>query len=85
LILVLIFGALRLGSSAWERGEATAEKYQRMRIVFNLLSQQLKSAFPYKVKAQKAEADYIAYQGGDSLRFVSVFSLQARRPEGLSM
>ena len=84
LILVMIFGAMRLGSSSWERGEATAERYQRMRIVFNLLSQQLKSAFPYKVKAQKAEADYIAYRGeGDSLRFVSVFSLQARRPEGL--
>ncbi len=84
LIPVLIFGAMRLGSSSWERGEQTAERYQRMRIVFNLLSQQLKSAFPYKVKAEKAEADYMAYRGeGDSLRFVSVFSLQARRPEGL--
>jgi general secretion pathway protein J len=84
LILVMIFGAMRLGSSSWERGEASTDRYQRMRIVFNLLSQQLKSAFPYKVKAQKAEADYIAYRGeGDSLRFVSVFSLQARRPEGL--
>jgi hypothetical protein len=36
------------------------------------------------VKAQKAEADYIACLGeGDSLRFVSAFSLLARRPEGL--
>lgn len=84
LILVIIFGAMRLGSSSWDRGEESADRYQRMRIVINLLSQQLKSAYPYKVKAQKAEADYIAYQGeADSLRFVSVFSLQARRPEGL--
>ena len=36
------------------------------------------------MKAQKAESDYIAYRGeGDSLRFVSAFSLQAKRPEGL--
>jgi len=84
LMLVMIFGALRLGSSSWDRGEETAERYQRMRIVIKLLSQQLKSAFPYKVKAQKAEADYIACLGeGDSLRFVSAFSLLARRPEGL--
>jgi general secretion pathway protein J len=84
LMLVMIFGTMQLGSSSYERGEASAERYQRMRIVFKLLSQQLKSAYPYKVKAQKAEADYIACQGeGDSLRFVSAFSLQARRPEGL--
>lgn len=84
LIFVMIFGALRLGSSAWERGEGQAEKYQRMRIVFNLLSQQLKSSFPYKIKAQKAEPDYLAYRGeSDSLRFVSTFSLQAKKPEGL--
>jgi competence protein ComGC len=83
-ILVLILGAMRLGSSSWDRGEESAERYQRIRIVFKLITQQLKSAYPYKVKAQKAEADYIAYQGeGDSLRFVSAFSLQARRPEGL--
>jgi hypothetical protein len=75
---------MQLGSSSWERGEESAERYQRMRIVFRLLSQQVKSAYPYKVKAQKAEADYIACQGeGDSFRFVSAFSMQARRPEGL--
>jgi len=84
LMLVMIFGAMRLGSSSWDRGEETAERYQRMRIVIKLLSQQLKSAYPYKLKAQKAEADYIVCLGeGDSLRFVSAFSLLARRPEGL--
>ena len=84
LILLMIGGALRLGSSAWERGEEKAETYQKRRIVLSLLSQQMKSSFPYKIKAQKAEADYLAFFGkGDSLRFVSTYSLKAKRPEGL--
>ena len=84
LILVMILGALRLGSASWERGEAQSEKYQKMRMVSSLLSQQVKSAFPYKIKATKAESDYIAYLGSrDSLRFVSTFSMKAKKSEGL--
>ncbi|MCJ7642391.1 MAG: prepilin-type N-terminal cleavage/methylation domain-containing protein [Desulfobacterales bacterium] len=84
LILVMILGALRLGSAAWEKGEAYSEKYQKMRMVSTLLSQQVKSAFPYKIKATKAESDYLAYLGSrDSLRFVSTFSVKAKRSEGL--
>ena len=84
LILLMIGSALRLGSSSWERGEEKAETYQKKRIVLNLLSQQMKSSFPYKIKAQKAEADYLAFSGkGDSLRFVSSYSLKAKRPGGL--
>jgi general secretion pathway protein J len=84
LILLVIAGAMRLGSAAWERGEEKAEKFQRGRAGFSLLSQQLKSAYPYKVKAKQAEPDYLAFQGAsDSLRFVTNFSLKSRRPEGL--
>jgi general secretion pathway protein J len=84
LVLVMVLGLLRLGSSSWERGEAKADHYQKQRIVLNLLSQQVKSSFPYKIKAQKAEGDYIAFLGArDSLRFVSTFSVTAKRPEGL--
>jgi len=84
LILLVIAGAMRLGSASWERGEEKAEKYQKSRIAFNLLSQQLKSAYPYKIKAKQAEPDYFAFQGtSDSLRFVSSFSLKSKRPEGL--
>ena len=84
LILLVIAGALRLGSDAWERGEEKAERYQKSRAAFSLLSQQLKSAYPYKIKATKAEPDFFAFQGAsDSLRFVSSFSMKSRRPEGL--
>jgi type II secretory pathway component PulJ len=84
LIVVMTLGALRLGSAAWEKGEDRAEKIQRKRIVFDLLSQQMKSSLAYRVKSQKAEADYLVFLGdGSSLRFVSAFSLRARRQEGL--
>jgi hypothetical protein len=44
----------------------------------------MKSSFPYKIKAQKAEADYLAFMGeASSLRFVSTFSLRTKRQEGL--
>jgi len=84
LVVVMILGALRLGSAAWEKGEERAEKIQKKRIVFDLLSQQMKSSFPYRLKSQKAEADYLVFVGdGSSLKFVSAFSLRARRQEGL--
>jgi len=83
-VLVMVLGLLRLGSTSWERGEAKVDHYQKQRVVLNLLSQQVKSSFPYKIKAQKAEGDYIAFLGAqDSLRFVSTFSITAKRPEGL--
>lgn len=84
LVVIMILGALRLGSAAWEKGEERAEKIQKKRVVFDLLSQQMKSAFPYRIKSQKAESDYLAFLGdGGSLRFVSAFSLRARKQEGL--
>ena len=83
-VVVMTLGALRLGSAAWEKGEERAEKIQKKRIVFDLLSQQMKSSFPYRLKSQKAEADYLVFVGdGSSLKFVSAFSLRARRQEGL--
>jgi len=84
LVVVMTLGALRLGSAAWEKGEERAEKIQKKRVVLDLLSQQMKSSFPYRVKSQKAEADYLVFLGdGSSLRFVSAFSLRARKQEGL--
>ncbi|HNT58060.1 MAG TPA: prepilin-type N-terminal cleavage/methylation domain-containing protein, partial [Syntrophales bacterium] len=42
-IAVLVFGALRLGVRAWEKGEATIETRQRERIVMDLLQRQMAS------------------------------------------
>lgn len=82
-IILMIFGVFRLGLSAWEKGESSKEEYQRMRIASQLVSQQIKSAIPYKVKSQKAEGDYLAFEGkARSLKFVSTLSLKANRPSG---
>ena len=82
--LLMIFGTFRLGLSAWEKGESTREEYQRSRIVSQLIFQQMKSAVAYKVKTQKAEGDFLAFEGkARSLKFVSTLSLKARKPSGL--
>jgi general secretion pathway protein J len=82
-ILLTIFGAFRLGFSAWERGESTKEEYQKVRIISQLISQQIKSIVPYKIKTQKAEGDYLAFEGtARSLKFVSAFPIKAKQPEG---
>ena len=83
-IITMIFGVFRLGIAAWEKGETHKEAYQKTRIASQLISQQMKSAVPYKVKTQKAEGDYLAFEGkARSLKFVSALSLKARKASGL--
>lgn len=83
LILLILFGAFRLGLSAWERGESLKEELNKRRIISQLISQQIKSIVPYKIKTEKAEGDYFAFQGKTrSLKFVSAFPIKGKRPEG---
>ncbi|MFB3884250.1 MAG: type II secretion system protein J [Thermodesulfobacteriota bacterium] len=82
-ILLIIFGAFRLGFSAWDKGESLKEEYQRTRMISQLIAQQMKSAVPYKIKTKKAEGDYLAFEGDDhSVKFVSAFSVKAKESEG---
>ncbi len=82
-ILLMIFGTFRLGLSAWDKGEAITEEYQKVRAISQLLSRQMKSIVPYKVKTSKAEGDYLAFEGRPhSLKFVSALPLRARQAEG---
>jgi len=82
-ILLIIFGAFRLGLSAWNRGETTKQEYQRVRIISQMISQQIKSVVPFKVKSQKAEGNYLGFEGkGRSLKFVSAFPMKAKQSEG---
>jgi len=83
-IITMIFGVFRLGIAAWEKGETNKEEYQKIRIASQLISRQMKSAVPYKVKTQKAEGDYLVFEGkAHSLKFVSALSLKAKKPSGL--
>lgn len=47
-IAAIVFGALRIGSRAWEKGEADVEDQQRMRVVFDLIRHQISSASAIK-------------------------------------
>ena len=49
-VLLIIFGALRIGTRAWEKGEKDIAVYQRQRAVLGLLSQQIASACVYEIK-----------------------------------
>ncbi len=82
-IILIIMGAFRLGLSAWERGERMREDFQIERASLQMISRQLRSMVPYKIKTQKAEGDYLAFEGKEgSMKFVSALSLRAQRPEG---
>lgn len=82
-ILLMISGTFRLGLSSWERGDAIKEDYQRIRMISQLVSRQMKSLVPYKIRTEKAEGNYLAFDGkAHSLRFVSALAIKAKRPEG---
>jgi general secretion pathway protein J len=82
-ILLMVSGTFRLGLSSWERGDAIKEDYQKIRMISQLVSRQLKSLVPYKIKTEKAEGNYLAFEGkAHSLRFVSALPIKAKRPEG---
>ncbi len=55
LIMVIIFGTLRIGVRAWEKGEQDVDRYQRTRIVLELLKRQLASTFVRKIKTKDQE------------------------------
>jgi len=82
-ILLVIFGAFRLGLSAWERGESSRQEVQTVRTVTQLISRQIKSAVPYRFRTKKAEGDYLAFEGkAQSLKLVSALPVKARKSEG---
>jgi general secretion pathway protein J len=83
-IILMVYGVFRLGGAAWEKGDQIREKYQKNRSASQLISRQVKSAVPYKIKPQKAEGDYLAFEGtANSLRFVSALPLKTMQNEGL--
>ena len=83
-ILLMIFGAFRLGLSAWEKGETLKDDHQRARITSQLISRQVKSIVPYKIKTRKAEGDYLAFEGkARSVKFVSALPLKVSQSQGL--
>lgn len=73
LIAVIIGSGFRLGLKAWERGDEEAEAVQTMRVLSGLVFQQLKSAYPYKIKID--DKNVVVFKGEpDSMIFVTTLS-----------
>jgi general secretion pathway protein J len=82
-IVLMVSGTFRLGLSSWEKGDSIKEDYQKIRMISQLVSRQMKSLVPYKIRTEKAEGNYLAFDGkAHSIRFVSALAIKAKRPEG---
>jgi general secretion pathway protein J len=74
IIVVIIFGALRIGVRAWEKGEQDVDVRQRHRIVLDLMKKQLSSIRLKKIK-NEGQASFFLKGDPKSLEFVSGVSL----------
>ena len=82
-IVTIVFGAMRIGVSAWEKGEGDIENQQRYRIVLDRIGQQMASM---AVPVDMPQADAVKYLlKGDaaSVEFVSRISLMPENRSGL--
>ncbi len=76
-IIVIIFGAFRVGLRAWEKGERTAERQQRIRVVAQLVQSQLGSANAFKTMQSRGKT--VTFSGSE--RELSFFSVVALVPD----
>jgi len=71
LVALIIGSGFRLGINAWERGGKETNEIQKYRVLYDLMSQQIKSAYPYKMKVD--EKKVVIFKGAsDSIMFVTV-------------
>jgi general secretion pathway protein J len=71
-VLVIIFGALRIGARAWEKGEADVEVQQREKVVLALLKRQISSFCAREI--EEGDREPYLFQGDDrSMSFMSRF------------
>ena len=68
LILVIVFGALRIGARAWEKGEKDVETHQRQRVVLDNIKRQIASTCLREIKdeAKKETGKKKIFFRGDS-------------------
>ncbi len=69
-VLVIIFGALRIGSRAWEKGEADVEAQQREKVVLALIKRQI-SSFCAREIGREDEDPYLFKGDERSMSFMS--------------
>lgn len=86
MLMTVVFGGLHMGIRAWEKGEDNAENNQELRIVLDLISQQIKSIYPYVFREGEEEVEeFLAFTGNsDSIRFISTLGATSSDAAGLS-
>lgn len=82
LVLVIVFGALRIGVRAWEKGEKEVDIHQRQRVVLNLLKAQMASISAEAISGE--EADQFLFKGeADSMSFISNLPIVPTNTSGM--
>jgi general secretion pathway protein J len=70
LILVIVFGALRIGARAWEKGEKDVEIHQRQRVVLENVKRQISSTCLSEIMSEDQKE--IFFRGdSESMEFIS--------------
>ena len=73
LLLVIVSGGLRVGLTAWQRGEERTAKLDRARSLVVLLEHGLAGAFPYRVTTETQQEPRILFDGRpDRLTFATL-------------
>ncbi len=73
MVTVLIGRGFHLGIDAWEKGESETTWTQRLRVLSGLMSQQLKSVYPYGMEIDDEKV--ILFKGeSDSVLFVTTLT-----------
>jgi general secretion pathway protein J len=73
MVIVLIGRGFHLGINAWEKGESETRWTQRLRVLSGLMSQQLKSVYPYMMEIDDEKV--ILFKGeSDSVLFVTTLT-----------
>ena len=62
-LLVVMFGGLRAGLTAWQRGDARAEVLDRTRSITQIVTRTLGAAHPYMTSAQGGEGPRLLFEG----------------------
>ena len=71
-LLVVMFGSLRVGLAAWQRGDERAEVLDRARSITQIVTRTLGAAHPYMSSAQGGEAARLLFEGTpDRVAFVT--------------
>ncbi|HEY7206159.1 MAG TPA: prepilin-type N-terminal cleavage/methylation domain-containing protein [Methylomirabilota bacterium] len=72
-LMVIVSGGLRIGLTAWQRGEERTAKLDRDRSLLVLLEGALAGAFPYRVTPGEAEEPRLLFDGQpDRLTFATL-------------